>query len=168
MPNSGAKRLKHVQCVMSLTINYRSAVTTSGRGKIYHYLITIMHHNGTISRRSKMFYSICKSLSKSICTTSENMKHHFMYGLGWDHKQKFSKCRSIKFGFQCAFKCSSFIVLSSLLCLWYLSLFYILATGTHRTHIIPPIISHTKHPRTHLRIFFPQLKMLCVPLVMAA
>jgi hypothetical protein len=95
--------LKHVQCVMSLTINYGSAVTFSGRGNIYHYLITIMHHNGTISRRSKMFYTICESLNKSICTTSGSMKHHFIYGLGWDHKKIFSKCRSIKFGFQCAF-----------------------------------------------------------------
>jgi hypothetical protein len=79
--------LKHVQCMMSLTINYGSAVTTSGRGKIYHYLITIVHHNGTISGRSKMFYTIWKSLNKSICTTYGNMKHHFTYGLGWDHKK---------------------------------------------------------------------------------
>ena len=70
-----------------------------------------MHHNGTISRRSKMFYIICESLNISICTTSGNMIHHFIYGFGWDHTKIFSKCRSIKFGFQCANKSSAFIVL---------------------------------------------------------
>lgn len=48
-----------------------------------------------------MFYTIRESLNKSICTTSGNMIHHFIYGLWWDHKKLFIKCRSIKFGLLC-------------------------------------------------------------------
>jgi hypothetical protein len=63
------------------------------------------------------------------------MTHHFIYALGWDYKKYLLNAGTLIWISVC-FECSALTVLSNLLCVWYLSLFYILATGTHRTHIL--------------------------------
>jgi len=126
-----------------------------------------MHHNGTISGRSKMFYTTCKSLNKSICTTSGNMIHHFIYGLGVGSQKKFSKYRSIKFGFQC-FKC--------IYCIFKFTLYMVSQpvlhssdSDPHTTHTLIPLITiQAIHPCTQLKNFVFPVKMLCVSLGMAA